>query len=210
MEYRLLGGSGLMVPVLSYGTATFAGEGENAWGKTQVAEATRLVDISLEAGMNFFDTADVYSSGRSGTVLGEAVKGRRDQVLITTKAAFRSEAGPNGLGTSRYHLIRACESSLRRLQTDYIDLYTLHGFDAMTPVEENSTLRERLQDVVHGMQFLKTPTATRSNRAVSKSSDGCRLPCLKPKPGLMSCSRLGRRTNRGRWVFGHRAIRCQA
>jgi aryl-alcohol dehydrogenase-like predicted oxidoreductase len=136
MEYRQLGASGLKVPVLSFGTATFAGEGEKAWGHTQVEEATRLVDIALEAGMNFFDTADVYSSGRSETVLGEAVKGRRDKVLITTKAAFRSEEGPNGLGTSRFHLIRACEGSLRRLQTDYIDLYTLHGFDAVTPVEE--------------------------------------------------------------------------
>lgn len=145
MEYRLLGGSGLKVPVLSFGTATFAGEGERAWGHTQVEEATRLVDISLEAGMNFFDTANVYSAGRSETVLGQAVKGRREKVLITTKATFRSEEGPNGLGSSRYHLIRACEASLRRLETDYIDIYTLHGFDAQTPVEE--TLRA-LDDLV--------------------------------------------------------------
>lgn len=145
MEYRKLGGSGLMVPVLSFGTATFAGEGDNAWGNTQVEEATRLVDIALDAGLNFFDTADVYSAGRSETVLGGAVKGRRDQVLITTKATFRSEAGPNGAGSSRHHLLRSCEASLRRLQTDYIDLYTLHGFDAMTPVEE--TLRT-LDDLV--------------------------------------------------------------
>lgn len=145
MEYRQLGGSGLKVPVLSFGTATFAGEGEKAWGNTQVEEATRLVDISLEAGMNFFDTADIYSAGRSETVLGHALKGRRDQVLITTKATFRSEAGPNGLGSSRHHLIRACEASLGRLQTDYIDLYTLHGFDAQTPVEE--TLRA-LDDLI--------------------------------------------------------------
>jgi aryl-alcohol dehydrogenase-like predicted oxidoreductase len=136
MEYRQLGGSGLMVPVLSFGTATFAGEGETAWGNTQVEEATRLVDISLEMGMNFFDTADVYAAGRSETVLGQAIKGRRDQVLITTKATFRSEPGPNGVGSSRFHLIRACEGSLRRLGTDYIDLYTLHGFDAVTPIEE--------------------------------------------------------------------------
>ena len=145
MEYRKLGGSGLMVPVLSFGTATFAGEGENAWGNTQVEEATRLVDIALDAGLNFFDTADVYSAGRSETVLGGAIKGRRDQVLITTKATFRSEPGPNGAGSSRHHLLRSCEASLRRLQTDYIDLYTLHGFDAMTPVEE--TLRT-LDDLV--------------------------------------------------------------
>jgi aryl-alcohol dehydrogenase-like predicted oxidoreductase len=145
VEYRQLGGSGLKVPVLSFGTATFAGEGEKAWGNTQVEEATRLVDIALEAGMNFFDTADVYSSGRSESVLGQAIRGRRDQVLITTKATFRSEAGPNGVGSSRHHLLRACEGSLRRLGTDYIDLYTLHGFDAMTPVEE--TLRT-LEDLV--------------------------------------------------------------
>ena len=145
MEYRQLGGSGLMVPVLSFGTATFAGEGERAWGNTQVEEAKRLVDIALEAGLNFFDTADVYSAGRAETVLGEAIKGRRDQVLICTKATFRSEPGPNGVGSSRHHLLRACEGSLRRLQTDYIDLYTLHGFDAMTPIEE--TLRT-LEDLV--------------------------------------------------------------
>lgn len=145
MEYRQLGASGLMVPVLSFGTATFAGEGERAWGNTQVEEATRLVDIALEAGMNFFDTADVYSAGRAESVLGAAIKGRRDQVLITTKATFRSEPGPNGVGSSRHHLLRACEGSLRRLGTDYIDLYTLHGFDAVTPVEE--TLRT-LDDLV--------------------------------------------------------------
>jgi aryl-alcohol dehydrogenase-like predicted oxidoreductase len=136
MEYRQLGGSGLMVPVLSFGTATFAGEGERAWGNTQVEEATRLVDIALDAGLNFFDTADVYSAGRSEIVLGEAIKGRRDKVLLTTKATFRSEPGPNGAGSSRHHLLRSCEASLRRLQTDYIDLYTMHGFDALTPVEE--------------------------------------------------------------------------
>jgi aryl-alcohol dehydrogenase-like predicted oxidoreductase len=145
MEYRQLGASGLMVPVLSFGTATFAGEGERAWGNTQVEEATRLVDIALEAGMNFFDTADVYSAGRAESVLGAAIKGRRDQVLITTKATFRSEPGPNGVGSSRHHLLAACEGSLRRLGTDYIDLYTLHGFDAVTPVEE--TLRT-LDDLV--------------------------------------------------------------
>ncbi len=146
MEYRQLGGSGLKVPVLSFGTATFAGgEHDRAWGNTQVEEASRLVDIALEAGANLFDTADVYSRGRSEEVLGQAIKNRRDEVLISTKATFRSEAGPNGLGSSRYHLLRACEASLRRLGTDYIDLYTLHGFDALTPVEE--TLRT-LEDLV--------------------------------------------------------------
>lgn len=142
MEYRQLGGSGLIVPVLSFGTVTFAGgESPTAWGNTQVEEATRLVDISLEAGANLFDTADVYAQGRSEEVLGKAIKGKRDQVLISTKATFRMEPGPNGHGSSRYHPIRACEASLRRLDTDYIDIYTLHGFDALTPVEESlSTL----------------------------------------------------------------------
>lgn len=145
MEYRLLGG--LKVPVLSFGTATFGGEGRffGAWGNTGVPEATRIVDICLEAGITLFDTADTYSKGLSEEILGQAVAGKRDQVLIATKANFRSESGPNGVGTSRYHLIRACEASLRRLQTDYIDLYQLHGFDAMTPVEE--TLRA-LDDLV--------------------------------------------------------------
>ena len=145
MEYRQLGGSGLKVPVLALGTATFAGGPSSTWGDTQVEEATRLVDICLEAGVNLFDTADVYSSGRSEEVLGAAIKGRRDQVLISTKATFRSEAGPNGLGSSRHHLLRTCEESLRRLGTDYIDIYSLHGFDAVTPIEE--TLRT-LDDLV--------------------------------------------------------------
>jgi aryl-alcohol dehydrogenase-like predicted oxidoreductase len=146
MEYRLLGGSGLFVPVLSFGTVTFGGgDDPRAWGNTQVSEATRLVDIALEAGMNLFDTSDVYSAGRSEEILGQAIAGRRDQVLIATKACFRSEPRLNGQGTSRYHLIRACEASLRRLQTDYVDLYQLHGFDAFTPIEE--TLRA-LDDLV--------------------------------------------------------------
>ena len=147
MEYRQLGGSGLRVPVLAFGTATFGGGNEffKQWGSTQVDEATRLVDIALEAGVNFFDTADVYSHGMAEEILGEAIKSRRDKILLATKACFRMEPGPNGLGASRYHLVRACEASLRRLQTDYIDLYQLHGFDAITPVEE--TLRA-LEDLV--------------------------------------------------------------
>jgi aryl-alcohol dehydrogenase-like predicted oxidoreductase len=138
MEFRTLGRSGLKVPVLSFGTGTFGGSNEffRAWGASDVAEATRLVDICLEAGINLFDTADVYSDGLSETILGKAVAGRRDDVLISTKATFRMGAGPNDLGSSRYHLIRACEASLRRLGTDHIDIYHLHGFDALTPVEE--------------------------------------------------------------------------
>jgi aryl-alcohol dehydrogenase-like predicted oxidoreductase len=136
MEYRLLGG--LKVPVLSFGTGTFGGGNEffKAWGSSDVAEATRLVDICLEAGLNFFDTADVYSRGLAEEILGKAVAGRRDRVLISTKATFPMSDEPNDVGSSRYHLIRACEDSLRRLGTDYIDVYHLHAFDAVTPIEE--------------------------------------------------------------------------
>ncbi|MDB6045572.1 MAG: aldo/keto reductase [Gammaproteobacteria bacterium] len=138
MEYRQLGGSGLKVPVLSFGTATFGGVGDffKAWGSTDVLEAKRLVDICLESGVNFFDTANVYSSGRSEEVLGAAIAGRRSEVLVSTKATFPMGSGPNDLGSSRHALVRACEASLRRLGTDYIDVYYMHGFDALTPVEE--------------------------------------------------------------------------
>jgi aryl-alcohol dehydrogenase-like predicted oxidoreductase len=138
MEFRQLGRSGLKVPVLSYGTGTFGGGTEffKAWGASDVAEATRLVDICLDAGVNLFDTADIYSDGLSETILGKAIAGRREKVLISTKATFRMGPGPNDLGSSRHHLIQACEASLRRLGTDYIDIYHLHGFDALTPVEE--------------------------------------------------------------------------
>ncbi|WP_437290645.1 aldo/keto reductase [Sorangium sp. So ce406] len=138
MEFRLLGGSGFKVPVLSLGTGTFGGGNEffKGWGASDVAEATRLVDISLEAGMNMFDSADIYSDGLAEEILGQAIKGRRDQVIISTKATFRLGAGPNDVGSSRHHLVRSVEGCLRRLQTDYIDLFQLHGFDALTPVEE--------------------------------------------------------------------------
>ena len=138
MEYRTLGRSGLKVPVLSLGTGTFGGVGEMfaRWGATDVAEARSLVDRCLDAGVNFFDTADVYSSGASEEILGQAVKGRRDDVLISTKATFTTGKGPNDKGSSRHHLIRAAEASLRRLGTDHIDVYFMHGFDALTPVEE--------------------------------------------------------------------------
>lgn len=138
MEHRQLGRSGFRVPALSFGTGTFGGKGEffEAWGSTQVDEAKRLVDVCLEAGVTLFDSADVYSGGRSEEVLGEAIKGRRNQVLISTKATFRSGEGANDVGSSRFHLIEAVEAALKRLQTDHIDLFQLHGFDAMTPVEE--------------------------------------------------------------------------
>jgi len=138
MEYRQLGASGLMVPALSFGTGTFGGGNEffKAWGASDVAEATRLVDVCLEAGVNLFDSADGYSNGLAEEILGRAVKGRRAEVLISTKGSFRRGPGPNQLGSSRHHLTHAVEASLRRLGTDYIDLYQLHGFDALTPVEE--------------------------------------------------------------------------
>lgn len=138
MEYRLLGNCGLKVPVLSFGAATFGGGTEffKAWGATDVAEASKMVDICLDAGVNFFDTADIYSLGMAEEILGEAVKNRRDKVLISTKATFAMSDEPNNVGSSRHHLIKACEDSLRRLKTDYIDVYFMHGFDALTPVEE--------------------------------------------------------------------------
>ncbi|HTZ46957.1 MAG TPA: aldo/keto reductase [Verrucomicrobiae bacterium] len=138
MEYRQLGYSGLKVPVLSFGTGTFGGGNEffEAWGKTDVAEATRLVDICLDAGVNLFDTANVYSTGKSEEILGKAIKGKRHRVLISSKATFRMADGPNELGSSRHHLIQACEDSLRRMGVEHIDIYHMHGFDALTPVEE--------------------------------------------------------------------------
>jgi aryl-alcohol dehydrogenase-like predicted oxidoreductase len=147
MEYRLLGSSGFKVPVLGLGTATFGGGNDffRAWGSTQAGEATRLVDICLEAGANLFDSADVYSNGLAEEILGKAIAGRRDRVLISTKASFAMGDGPNDRGSSRRHLIAACEASLRRLGIDTIDLWQLHGFDAMTPIEE--TLRT-LDDLV--------------------------------------------------------------
>lgn len=143
MEYRLLGGSGFRVPVLTLGTGTFGGKGPlfSSWGNSDVADATRMVDICLEAGLTLFDTADVYSDGQAEEILGAALAGRRDKALISTKATFRTSDDPNGIGSSRFHLTHAVEASLRRLKTDYIDLFQLHGFDAYTPVEETlSTL----------------------------------------------------------------------
>jgi aryl-alcohol dehydrogenase-like predicted oxidoreductase len=138
MEYRQLGGSGLKVPVLSFGTATFGGSNEffKGFGGTEAAGASRLVDICLDAGLTMFDSADVYSAGQAEEILGKAIKGRRDRLLISTKGTFRSGPGPNDVGSSRQHLIDAVNNSLRRLGTDYIDLYQLHGFDALTPAEE--------------------------------------------------------------------------
>ena len=138
MEYRQLGNSGLKVSVLSFGTGTFGGATEffRAWGETDVNEAKRLVDLCLDAGINLFDTADIYSNGLSEEILGKAIAGKRQNLLLGTKTTFRFGDGPNDVGSSRYHIVRACEASLRRLGTDYIDIYHMHGFDALTPVEE--------------------------------------------------------------------------
>jgi aryl-alcohol dehydrogenase-like predicted oxidoreductase len=141
MEFRQLGRSGLKVPVVSLGTGTFGGKGEffQKWGDTDVKEAKRLIDVSLDHGLNFFDTANIYSAGASEEVLGGAIKGRRDKVLIASKATFPMGDGPNEKGSSRFHLTTALDESLKRLGTDYLDVYFMHGFDALTPVEE--TLR---------------------------------------------------------------------
>lgn len=138
MEYRFLGRSGLRVPALCFGTGTFGGQGElfKAWGDTDVKEASKLIDICLEHGVNFFDTADIYSAGMSEEILGAAIKGRRDKLLLATKTTFPFDKDENSRGSSRFHLIEACNASLKRLKVDHIDLYQMHGFDAHTPVEE--------------------------------------------------------------------------
>jgi aryl-alcohol dehydrogenase-like predicted oxidoreductase len=147
MEFRQLGRSGLKVPLLCFGTGTFGGRGDlfKAWGTTEVDEARRLIDVCLDAGVNMFDSADAYSTGRSEEVLGEAIKGRRNKVLIATKGFFPTSEHANDRGSSRSHLLNAVEASLRRLGTDHIDIYQMHAFDAVAPVEE--TLRV-LDDLV--------------------------------------------------------------
>jgi aryl-alcohol dehydrogenase-like predicted oxidoreductase len=138
MEYRELGGSGFKVPVLSLGTGTFGGGSDffRAWGSTDAGGARRLVDICIDAGLVMFDSADVYSGGLAEEILGKAIAGRRDKLIISTKGTFKTGEGPNDIGSSRFHLTMAVDASLRRLGTDYIDLYQLHAFDALTPPEE--------------------------------------------------------------------------
>jgi len=138
MEFRQLGRSGLRVPVLAFGTATFGGGNDfyRAWGNTDVTEAKRLVDLCLDAGVSFFDTANSYSTGMAEEILGAALDGRRQEVILASKATFPMGAGPNEAGSSRHFLRRACEDSLRRLRTDHIDVYYMHGFDENTPIEE--------------------------------------------------------------------------
>ena len=149
MQHRRLGASGLQVPALSFGAGTFGGQGPlfGAWGTSDAAHARRLVDICLDAGVTLFDSADVYSDGASEEVLGAAIAGRRDRLLISTKTALPTGDGPGDAGTSRARLIRAVEAALRRLGTDHIDLLQLHAFDAGTPVDETLAT---LDDLVRG------------------------------------------------------------
>jgi aryl-alcohol dehydrogenase-like predicted oxidoreductase len=138
MDYRLFGNTGMRVPVLSLGTGTFGGTNEffKRWGTTDVKEASRLIDISLDHGLNFFDTANVYSLGASEEILGKALVGRRDKVLIASKVNYMMGDGPNDRGSSRLHILHEIEASLKRLATDYIDVYFIHGIDSDTPIEE--------------------------------------------------------------------------
>lgn len=138
MEYRQLGSSGLKVSALSFGAGTFGGGNEffKAWGESDVKEASRLVDLCLDAGVNLFDTADIYSNGLSEEILGKAIAGKRNRLLISTKATFRFGKGPNDVGSSRLHLLESVNASLKRLGVEHIDVYHMHGFDATTPVEE--------------------------------------------------------------------------
>jgi aryl-alcohol dehydrogenase-like predicted oxidoreductase len=170
MEHRHLGASGFKVPVLSFGTGTFGGKGEffEAWGKTDVAQARRIIDLCLDSGVTLFDSADIYSAGASESVLGEALKGRRDKVLISTKATFRFDEGPNSVGSSRFHLIQAVDAALKRLQTDYIDLFQLHGFDAKTPVAETLST---LDDLVRAGKIRYTGVSNFSGWHLMKSLD---------------------------------------
>jgi aryl-alcohol dehydrogenase-like predicted oxidoreductase len=149
MEYRQLGHSGLKVSALSFGAGTFGGSNDffRAWGQSDVKEASRLVDVCLDAGVNLFDVADVYSDGLAEEILGQAIKGKRNQLLLSTKCTFRLGKGPNDVGSSRYHILESVEGSLKRLGTDHIDIYHMHGFDATTPIEETlDTLNTLVRD----------------------------------------------------------------
>lgn len=170
MEYRLLGGSGLKVPALTFGTATFGGSNDyfKAWGGSGADEARRLVDICIDAGVAMFDSADAYSGGMAEEILGKAIAGRRDKVLISTKVSFRMEDAvlPNNVGSSRHYLVSSCEKALKRLGTDYIDLWQMHGFDASTPVEE--TVRA-LDDLVRAGKIRYTGGSNFSGWHMMKS-----------------------------------------
>ena len=192
MEYRRLGTSGLSVPVLSLGTGTFGGKGDffAAWGSTDATEARRLLDICLDAGVTMFDTRRrLFARARPRRVLGEAIKGRRDKVLISTKATFRFGDGPNDVGSSRFHLLAAVDAALKRLGTDYIDLFQLHGFDAMTPAEE---VLSTLDDLVRAGKIRYIGVSNFSGWHLMKSLGGCReiwLSALRRQPDLLFADR---------------------
>ncbi len=145
MHYRTLGRSGLKVSAITMGTFTFGGEGPFGMvGNQGVAEAKRLVDLCIDHGVNLFDTANMYSTGRSEEIVGEVLEGLQDDILITSKARMRIGAGPNDEGVSRWHLIRECERSLKRLRRDHIDIYYMHEWDGTTPVEEKMAALDTL------------------------------------------------------------------
>lgn len=181
MQYRQLGRSGLRISAFTLGTMTFGGKGAFAkTGNTDTAGARRLIDLCLDAGINMFDTADVYSSGESETILGEALKGRAQETLVTTKARFRMQDGPNGEGSSRLHLIAACEASLKRLGRDHIDLYYLHEWDGLTPLDETLEALDTLTRAgkiryagvsnFSGWQLMKALSVAERNRLIAPVS----------------------------------------
>ncbi len=165
-----MGASGFTVPALSYGCGTFGGKGDffKAWGETNDDGARRIVDICLDAGVTMFDTADIYSAGESERILGTAIRGRRDRVIVSTKATFRSGEAANDVVSSRFLLFRACEAALKRLDTDYIDLFQLHGFDALTPVEE---VLSALDDLVRAGKIRYVGVSNFSGWHLMKSLD---------------------------------------
>ncbi len=194
MEFRQLGSSGLKVPTLCFGTATFGGGSEffRAWGNSDVKEARQLIDACLEAGVNFFDTADSYSRGLSEQILGEAIRHvARDSVLISTKASLTFGSGPNDLGSSRYHLLRQIEGSLKRLQTDYIDLLIhMHTFDAQTPMEETlSTLDQAVRQESFCATLPHPILPAGSCSALARSEPALRLGTLRLSSGLLLADR---------------------
>lgn len=168
MEYRYLGASGLKVSALGFGAGTFGGKGPlfGAWGRSGVEEARRMVGLCLEAGVNLFDTADVYSDGESERILGAAIAEDREEVLLSTKIGLRSGAGPNDVGATRRHLVRSIERALQRLGTDRIDLLQLHQFDAMTPVDE---VLATLEDLVRAGKVLYVGASNYSGWELMKS-----------------------------------------
>ncbi len=168
MEYRQLGRSGLRISQVTLGTMGFGGSGNfSDVGQIDVDGARRQIDMALDAGVNLVDTADIYSSGASETIIGQALNGRRDRVLLATKARFAMGPGPNDAGLSRHHLIQACEASLRRLQTDHIDLYQVHEWDGQTPLEETLGALDHLLQSGKGRKATATPNCSASSAAIT-------------------------------------------